>query len=131
MLATKVTLRQRSISKDRFSLYLDFYPPIKKGNGKTSRRESLKIYLKKNPKTEFEKEQNKESLVLGEMIASKKQIELHRKYYLVNDSTKRNTIFSAEEIAEIEKAILIQISNGAGKLEELETALLKLRIYLK
>ncbi len=45
-MATKVTLRQKKISKGRKSLYLDFYPPIPHPTtGEPTRREFLGLYL--------------------------------------------------------------------------------------
>ncbi|MCD8405020.1 site-specific integrase [Tenacibaculum dicentrarchi] len=53
---TKVTLRQKPISKGRNSLYLDFYPPLViAGTEKTTRREFLGLFLLID-KTAFKKE---------------------------------------------------------------------------
>lgn len=50
-MATKVSLRQKKISKGRKSLYLDFYPPISHSEtGKTTRREFLNLYIFLNKK---------------------------------------------------------------------------------
>ena len=73
MAATKVTLRQKEISKGRFSLYLDFYPPIpnpKKGN--LTRREFLGLYILQKPKNQLEKISNKETLEIAEQIRQKR-----------------------------------------------------------
>lgn len=43
--AIKVTLRKKSISGNRESLYLDFYPAIKGEDRKSTRREFLGLYL--------------------------------------------------------------------------------------
>lgn len=68
-MATKVTLRKASISGDRFSLFLDFYPAIR--NPKTMKmvyKETLGIYIFKNPKNDLEKEYNKEMYAKAEAI---------------------------------------------------------------
>lgn len=45
-MATKVTLRQKPISGNRQSLYLDFYPPIKHTEtGELTRREFLSLFI--------------------------------------------------------------------------------------
>ena len=45
-MATKVTLRQKPISGNRQSLYLDFYPPIKHPEtGELTRREFLNLFI--------------------------------------------------------------------------------------
>lgn len=61
-MATRVTLRQKKISKGRNSLYLDFYPPIPHPEtGEPTRREFLGMYLFID-KTDVKKEmQNKKS----------------------------------------------------------------------
>lgn len=66
---TKVTLRKRVITKGRESLYLDYYPPIRNPiTMKMSRREFLGIYIFQKPKTEIEKEYNREILKKAEGI---------------------------------------------------------------
>lgn len=65
----KVTLRKKPISKGRHSLYLDFYPPIKFPNStKTTRREFLGMYILDKPKTEWDKQLNKEILQKADII---------------------------------------------------------------
>lgn len=88
-MATKVTLREKPISKNRNSLYLDFYPPIIDLNsGKPTRREFLRFYVysnlnkkeKKKPVYDvnpainsiYEKH-NKETLAVAESIRQKRQ----------------------------------------------------------
>ena len=45
-MATKVTLRQKPISGNRLSLYLDFYPPVKHmETGELTRREFLNLFI--------------------------------------------------------------------------------------
>ncbi|MFO8128588.1 MAG: phage integrase SAM-like domain-containing protein [Bacteroidales bacterium] len=45
-MATRVTLRQKKISKGRKSLYLDFYPPVPHPKtGEPTRREFINMYL--------------------------------------------------------------------------------------
>ena len=76
-MATKVTLRQKAISKGRSSLYLDFYPPISiAGSNKTTRREFLGFYILDNPKNPIEKHGNKETLLVAEQIRQKRENEL-------------------------------------------------------
>jgi hypothetical protein len=59
---TKVTLRQKPISKGRKSLYLDFHPAIKiTGTDKTTRREFLSLHIIANIQTKEVIEYGKES----------------------------------------------------------------------
>jgi len=78
-MAIKVTLRKKSISKGRKSLYLDFYPAIKVPNKSTStRREFLKLYIIEKPKDRYEKQANKATLFIAQQICQKKEIELNK-----------------------------------------------------
>jgi len=55
-MAIKVTLRQKPISKDRHSLYLDFYPAIiDLKTGKSTRREFLNMYIVNETEIEEQK----------------------------------------------------------------------------
>ena len=79
-MATKVTLRRKSISKDRQSLYLDFYPAIiNPETGKTTRRMFLGLYLHDKPKNAEEKKQNKESLEIAEQIRTNRYNNLNKR----------------------------------------------------
>ena len=73
-MTTKVSLRQKKISKGRKSLYLDFYPPIPHPEtGKPTRREFLGLYLIEKPKTPIDKQHNTETLQIGESIRQKRE----------------------------------------------------------
>lgn len=73
----KVTLRRKKINNGKLSLYLDIYLPEKGQRIK----EYLKLYLFSSPKSKYEKELNKETLLLAESIAAKKLIELQDQGY--------------------------------------------------
>ncbi|GAB4471389.1 MAG: site-specific integrase [Thermoflexibacter sp.] len=73
-MTTKVTLRQKKISKGRRSLYLDFYPAIPHPEtGKPTRREFLGLYIYEKPKTPIDKQHNTETLQIGESIRQKRE----------------------------------------------------------
>ena len=64
----KVKLLRTKISKDRHTLYLDFYPAITNlKTGKPTRREFLKLYLYDKPRTSLERSENVETLKMAEM----------------------------------------------------------------
>ena len=68
-MATKVKLRQKPISGNRHSLYLDFYPPIPHPEtSEPTRREFLGLYIFDKAKNPFDKKHNKEILQLAEQI---------------------------------------------------------------
>ena len=73
-MATKVSLRQKKISKGRKSLYLDFYPPIPHPKtGAPTRREFLGLYIYEKAKTPIYKKHNTETLKIGESIRQKRE----------------------------------------------------------
>ena len=73
-MTTKVSLRQKKISKGRKSLYLDFYPPIPHPEtGEPTRREFLGLYIYEKPKTPIDKQHNTETLKIGESIRQKRE----------------------------------------------------------
>lgn len=73
-MATKVTLREKKISKGRKSLYLDFYPAIPHPEtGEPTRREFLGLYIFEKPKTPIDKKHNAETLKIGESIRQKRE----------------------------------------------------------
>jgi Site-specific recombinase XerD len=73
-MVTKVSLRQKKISKGRKSLYLDFYPPIPHPEtGAPTRREFLGLYIYEKPKTPIDKQHNTETLKIGESIRQKRE----------------------------------------------------------
>mgnify|MGYP003633997888 CR=1 FL=1 len=73
-MVTKVSLRQKKISKGRKSLYLDFYPAIPHPEtGEPTRREFLGLYLFEKPKTSMDKQHNTETLQIGNSIRQKRE----------------------------------------------------------
>ncbi|HVB02977.1 MAG TPA: site-specific integrase [Chitinophagaceae bacterium] len=78
-MATKVKLRQKVISGNRQSLYLDFYPPILHAEGGVpTRREFLGLYLYDKPKTSIDKQHNKETLQIAGQIRQKRDIHINK-----------------------------------------------------
>ena len=69
---TSVRLREKKLKTGRLSLYLQFY------NSDTNKRkkEYLGLYLIPKPKTQIDKDHNKEIKQLAESILSKKVIEI-------------------------------------------------------
>ena len=78
-MATKVTLREKPISGNRKSLYLDFYPPITDTEtGKPTRREFLGMYIFDKSKIPLDKQHNKDTLLLAEQIRQRRENELNK-----------------------------------------------------
>jgi integrase len=78
-MAIKVTLREKPISGNRQSLYLDFYPPIPHPEtGKPTRREFLGMYITDKTKNPLDKAANKEALQLAEQIRQRRENNLNK-----------------------------------------------------
>jgi len=78
-MSIKVKLRQKGISGNRKSLYLDFYPAIPHPEtGEPTRREFLGLYLFDKAKNPIDKQHNKETLQLAEQIRQKKENHLNK-----------------------------------------------------
>lgn len=79
---SKVFLREKRLKHGKKSLYLDFYPPIiNPETKKPTRREHLKLYIYERPKTEDERDHNKETKILGEHIRAQRQLEIQASDY--------------------------------------------------
>lgn len=77
----RVTLRKKSISNGKQSLYLDFYPPFfNSESGEYSRREFLKLYLIAKPASQIDKILNAENLHRAELICSRRQNEVNKEF---------------------------------------------------
>lgn len=75
----KVKLRQKAISGNRQSLYLDFYPAIPHHEtGIPTRREFLGLYLFDKAKNPINKQHNRETLQLAEQIRQKKDNHINK-----------------------------------------------------
>lgn len=75
----KVSLREKTISKGRQSLYLDFYPAIPHPEtGKPTRREFLGLYVFDKTKTPIDKQHNLQTLKIAESIRQKRENYLNK-----------------------------------------------------
>jgi len=78
-MAIKVKLRQKAISGNRQSLYLDFYPAISHPEtGEPTRREFLGLYIYDKAKSPIDKQHNNETLQLAEQIRQKRENYLNK-----------------------------------------------------
>lgn len=139
-MTTKVKLRQKKISGDRQSLYLDFYPAIPNPKtGEPTRREFLKLYLFNKAKSPIDKQHNKETLQIAESMRQKKENQLNKpEIYTdfekgqlkIREQGERNFIDYFKELADKRKAsnfdnwasaykYLLAFTNGNVKFSEL------------
>ena len=78
-MAIKVKLREKKISENRQSLYLDFYPPIPHPEtGKPTRREFLGLYVSDKSKNPLDKQSDKETRQIAEQIRQKRENYLNK-----------------------------------------------------
>lgn len=78
-MAIKVKLREKKISGNRQSLYLDFYPAIPHPEtGEPTRREFLGMYLFDKAKNPIDKQHNTNTLQLAEQIRQKRENHLNK-----------------------------------------------------
>jgi len=78
-MAIKVKLREKKISGNRQSLYLDFYPAIPHPEtGEPTRREFLGLYIFDKAKNPIDKQGNKETFQLAEQIRQKRENHLNK-----------------------------------------------------
>lgn len=90
----KVTLRQKPISKGRYSLYLDFYPQIRNPRtNKMTRREFLGMYIMANPSTQVEKAYNVQMLERARGICCKRQLQVINEEFSFLDTDLINEDF--------------------------------------
>lgn len=85
-----VTLREKLLKDGKKkSLYLDFYPPIPKKGGTTTRREYLSLYMYVGKRlTVQQKQENKQNKALAESIRAERQILINQqKYGFIDEST--------------------------------------------
>lgn len=92
---SKVSLRKRPIAGAKESLYLDFYPPIRDPfSMRMTRRESLGIYIYARPKTDNEREFNKDMLMKAEIIRGLRAQSLLNEEFDFLDKSKKTSRFS-------------------------------------
>ncbi|MFR9524564.1 MAG: site-specific integrase [Rikenellaceae bacterium] len=96
MAISKVTLRRRAVKDNKISLYLDYYPPIRiPETMKESRRESLGIYIYKNPKNQMELNFNREMLDKAEAVRCMRQTSIINEEFGFFDKHKMKGDFLA------------------------------------
>jgi len=75
-----VTIRTRSLSKNRQSLYLDYSPPLfNSSTNKLQRYEFLKLFVYNEPINRIERKHNKETTKLVECIRLKRHLDIQNR----------------------------------------------------
>lgn len=76
MKVPKVTVREKVLTGGRLALYLDYYPPVLIG-GKRSRRETLGLTVYAKPKTDLQRNENKDARMQADFRRASRQKELN------------------------------------------------------
>ncbi len=103
----KVFLRQKKITGNRHSFYLDFYPPIAHPDtGKLTRREFLGIYTYDKPKKDTDKKHNENTINIAENRRAKRQLDIQNQHFgfLSKDKLKADFIEYFKDLADKRKA---------------------------
>ena len=145
-MAIKVKLREKAISGERRSLYLDFYPAITHPEtGKSTRREFLGMYLMDKAKNPIDKQGNKEKMQLAEQIRQKRENHFNkpeiytgyeREQLKIKEQGEQNFVTYFKNLADNRKAsnhanwisaykYLDTFTNGSLKFGELNTVILE------
>lgn len=145
-MAIKVKLREKKISGNRQSLYLDFYPAITHPEtGKPTRREFLGMYLMDKAKNPIDKQGNKEKMQLAEQIRQKRENHFNKpeiytgyekEQLKIKKQSEENFVTYFKNLADNRKAsnhanwisaykYLDTFTNGSLKFGELNTVILE------
>ncbi|MGV8963356.1 MAG: site-specific integrase [Candidatus Saccharimonadaceae bacterium] len=97
----KVKMRMRTIVNNRKSIVLDYSPPIKNpASGKLHRFETLKLYIYDEPADQWEKQHNKETMILARTVCAQRQLDIqNRRFAFISDAIKNSSFidfFTAE-----------------------------------
>jgi hypothetical protein len=89
-----VTLRKKTLTNNKSSLYLDYFPPIvNPKTGKESRREFLGLQVFEKPKDEIEKAHNKSTLEYADLLRAKRLTQIRDKKYGFKENITYNVDF--------------------------------------
>ena len=89
----KVKMRMRTIVNNRKSIVLDYSPPIKNpASGKLHRFETLKLYIYDEPADQWEKQHNKETMILARTVCAQRQLDIqNRRFAFISDAIKNSS----------------------------------------
>jgi len=91
-----VTVRKKKLASGKWSLYLDYYPPIiHPKTGKETRREFLKLYTHVTPKDNMEKLHNQKTQEFAEIVRAKRLLQLRDREFGLKENIKLNVKIAA------------------------------------
>lgn len=86
----KVKMRMRTIVNNRKSIVLDYSPPLKNpASGKFHRFETLKLYIYDDPADQWERQHNKETMILARSVCAQRQLDIqNRRFGFLSDAVR-------------------------------------------
>jgi integrase len=86
----KVKMRMRTIVNNRKSIVLDYSPPLKNpASGKFHRFETLKLYIYDEPADQWERQHNKETMILARTVCAQRQLDIqNRRFGFLSDAVR-------------------------------------------
>lgn len=89
----KVKMRMRTIVNNRKSIVLDYSPPLKNpASGKMHRFETLKLYIYDDPADQWERQHNKETMILARTVCAQRQLDIqNRRFGFLSDAIRNSS----------------------------------------
>ncbi|WP_316753647.1 site-specific integrase [Pedobacter gandavensis] len=112
----KVKMRFRTIMNDRKSIMLDYSPPFKNpSSGKYHRFETLKLYIYDTPVDQWERQHNKETMVLARSICAQRQLDIqNRRFGFISDALRDSSFIDFFQIEARKKQHSVSDNWGMG-----------------
>ena len=112
----KVKMRTRGITNSRKSIILDYSPPLKNPNtGKLHRFETLKLYIYDSPVDQWERQHNKETMVLARSVCAQRQLDIqNRRFGFISDVLKDGSFIDFFKIEARKKQHSVSDGWGMG-----------------
>ncbi|WGQ09861.1 site-specific integrase [Pedobacter gandavensis] len=113
---SKVKMRFRTIVNNRKSILLDYSPPFKNpSSGKFHRFETLKLYIYDSPVDQWERQHNKETMVLARSICAQRQLDIqNRRFGFISDAQRDASFIDFFQIEARKKQHFVSDNWGMG-----------------
>ncbi|WP_316823000.1 phage integrase SAM-like domain-containing protein [Pedobacter gandavensis] len=83
-------VKMRTIVNNRKSIVLDYSPPLRNpASGKLHRFETLKLYIYDDPVDQWERQHNKETMILARTVCAQRQLDIqNRRFGFLSDAVR-------------------------------------------
>ena len=112
----KVKMRFKTIVNNRKSILLDYSPPFKNpSSGKFHRFETLKLYIYDSPVDQWDRQHNKETMVLACSICAQRQLDIqNRRFGFISDALRDSSFIDFFQIEARKKQNSVSDNWGMG-----------------